>query len=328
MKTKSLVHKSALFGALVIAAVITQTANAAMLITISDVGANVVVAESGSINLGALVFDGPGTLSGTGLAPFDGNLVIGSGLVDSYTGIFTGPSSWGSGFYTPADSSTGSSSDFLVSIASLSVPQGYTSGTQFSGSDTFDNASIYILGLTPGSYVYTFGSGPNADSITIDVAAPEPATLTLFAVGISGLLLAARKGTKGRAQPRAFSNSMTRDPETAVRCPAADSKFRSARADRVNCDGALRIRSVQIAAMLALVSQFAIGQTGRGFIKIGDDRGELKYVRAARIPDLANPSERVLLVVFSQSPLSAKTQFDYGLLLIKSDRDSNQKNRL
>jgi len=199
MKTKSFIHKSALLGALAVAAVVTQTASATMLITVSEVGANVVVAESGSINLGGLIFVATGTLTGTGLAPYDGGLVIGSGLVDSYTGTFTGPSSWGSGLYTPADSSAGSSSDFLVSIASLSVPQGYTSGTQFSGSDTFNNASIFLLGLDPGSYVYTFGSGPNADSIVINVAAPEPATLTLFAVGIAGLLLAGRKRTKGRA---------------------------------------------------------------------------------------------------------------------------------
>ena len=84
------------------------------------------------------------------------------------------------------------------------------------------------------------------------------------------------------------------------------------------------MRIVQLAAMLALASQFAGGQTAQGFIKIHDDRRELKYVRAARVPDLGNPSERVLLVVFSQLPLSAKTLFDYGLLLNKSDRDSNQ----
>jgi hypothetical protein len=46
--------------------------------------------------------------------------------------------------------------------------------------------------VTPGTYVWTWGSGANADSFTLDIeatAVPEPSGLLLFGGGLAALLL-------------------------------------------------------------------------------------------------------------------------------------------
>jgi hypothetical protein len=57
--------------------------------------------------------------------------------------------------------------------------------------DTWDGATFSSLGLTPGSYEWTWGSGATADTFTLDIEAPapEPASLTLLGAGLIGLIL-------------------------------------------------------------------------------------------------------------------------------------------
>jgi hypothetical protein len=47
------------------------------------------------------------------------------------------------------------------------VPQGYVSGTVISGSTTYNGQTIAGIGFTSGTYVYSWGSGGNASSITL-----------------------------------------------------------------------------------------------------------------------------------------------------------------
>jgi MYXO-CTERM domain-containing protein len=63
-----------------------------------------------------------------------------------------------------------------------------------SGSATF-NGTLASLGLTPGTYVYTWNSSPvgaalRDDSITVKIGVPEPSTWTMMALGFAGLGLA------------------------------------------------------------------------------------------------------------------------------------------
>jgi hypothetical protein len=42
--------------------------------------------------------------------------------------------------------------------------------------------------VLPGTYTWNFGTGANADSLILEIGVvPEPASLTLLAVGLAGL---------------------------------------------------------------------------------------------------------------------------------------------
>jgi hypothetical protein len=62
------------------------------------------------------------------------------------------------------------------------------SGAKLSNTMTFTGETFTMLGVKPGTYTYTWGTGANADSLIVEIGAvPEPASLTLLAVGLAGL---------------------------------------------------------------------------------------------------------------------------------------------
>ena len=76
-------------------------------------------------------------------------------------------------------------------LGQLILQRGYTSGTFLSDTDTF-NGSFATIGLTPGTYVWTWGSGADADSFTLQIGpattpVPEPGSLVLFMSALAGL---------------------------------------------------------------------------------------------------------------------------------------------
>ena len=178
---------------------------AAFIETLVQQGSNVVATGSGTIDLAGLSFLG-GAATTTETNPKFAEIFTGPAgghPVDDYTG-FTGPASFGSGGLTFASSGSGD----IVGIAGvdndLVVPQGYVSGSALSDSSTYDNKTFSSLGVTPGSYVWTWGSGATADSFTLTigaVAVPAPVIgqglPVVLAVG--GVLFGAKFSRKRRA---------------------------------------------------------------------------------------------------------------------------------
>jgi hypothetical protein len=173
-----------------------QPAHAEFIVTIVQDGSDVVVTGSGTIDLTGLTFVRSDSFI-SGIWPSEAVLGIGAPggeAVDVYTG-FTGPPNFGTGGSTvPSDSGSGDKVAVEEPTNELVVPEGYVSGTSLSDSSTYDNATFTSLGLTPGTYTYTWNTP--ADSFVIEVggssAVPEPANLSLLAAALAMTLVAAR----------------------------------------------------------------------------------------------------------------------------------------
>jgi hypothetical protein len=70
-------------------------------------------------------------------------------------------------------------------LDALILPTSYVSGTFLSATDTYDSTTIAALGLTPGTYTYTWGIGPHADSLVLYIV-PKPASFVLMRTGLVG----------------------------------------------------------------------------------------------------------------------------------------------
>jgi hypothetical protein len=185
-------------------------AEAAFLITLTQVGNDLSERSSGAFDLTDLERFGsanPGFSSV--VIPSEAETFVGAGTSPApltlYSGL-SGPSSFGPGGRTKA--SFGSGDDvFLLSVGSpiLGVPAGYSSGDFLEGSATYVDASYASLGLIRGTYVYTWGTGAHADTLTVNVgsissvsggagAVPEASTWAMMLAGFTGLgALALRK---------------------------------------------------------------------------------------------------------------------------------------
>lgn len=175
----------------------TASSQAAVVINMAEQGSNVVATMSGTINLAALTSAGTGGQPGF-MNPSSGNLLLG-GATNSfavYSGIQLPPNSgaFGSGGSTFTDSHVG---DFLAIISvnsTIRVPTGYVSGAALSSTTTWNNATLATLGVTSGSYTWSWGSGASADSITLNVTAPSAVPGSgLVAIGSLGLAGLARR---------------------------------------------------------------------------------------------------------------------------------------
>jgi hypothetical protein len=183
-------------GAAVLAlAQFASPARAAFTFTMEQVGSGVVVDGSGSINTGgATLTSGSGT---PGMVPLLGALNGGGhvgSLVDfsafTHPPNFTGPSNFGTFVFPGEFSATTASGDF-VGIQpgfAIFVPPGYVSGNSLSNTTTFASETFASLGVIPGTYTWSWGTGANADHLTLRIGAvPEPASLVLLAAGLAGL---------------------------------------------------------------------------------------------------------------------------------------------
>lgn len=137
--------------------------------TLQEVGPDVVLSGTGSVDLSSLTVTGPYGGSGTFIYPSQGLYNVGpNGSEDWYTGVtLSTPISFGSGSITTADSSTGDIFG-LSGFGDIKVPAGYSGGL-LNGTATFTGTTLSTLGAVDGTYIIQWGSSGTSETITLEV---------------------------------------------------------------------------------------------------------------------------------------------------------------
>lgn len=172
---------------------------AAYTINVTEVGGNVQAHGSGSINTAGH------TLTDSDSWPLarsiDGLLYIGEpvrnmtgmSMVIGRYGSIAGPGSFGTVLTDNyADAFSGDFVGILGVDLRFFVPLGYVSQAPLTSSATWNGATFASLGLTPGTYEWTWGTGPTADKFIVQIgpkAAPVATTSipTLSEWGLIGM---------------------------------------------------------------------------------------------------------------------------------------------
>jgi hypothetical protein len=179
-------------------------------VTLQQIGSNVVANGTGAINLTGLTFQGTSSVAAGVNAPSGDSVVpqmnasfgailtgqVLGGVVTGYTG-FTGPTSFGPGGFFFATTGSGDLVGISSGARALYVPLGYVSGAALSSSATWNNATFASLGVTPGTYMWTWGTGlPNQNFTLVigGVGVPDGgSTVSLLGFALLGLAALRRR---------------------------------------------------------------------------------------------------------------------------------------
>jgi hypothetical protein len=192
--------------ALALALFAAGVARADFIVTMTQVGSNVVATRSGALDVSDLPYAGP-EVSIAFLIPDMAFINLGPTVAgdDVYLRI-VGPASFGTGSAILESSGSGDAVGIAGALNELSVPAGYTSGSPLSATTTYDHATFSSLGVTPGTYKWTWGSAPN-EKFILDVV-PEPSSflpVTVILLVWLGVSLARRRSRAGSRTPASIA---------------------------------------------------------------------------------------------------------------------------
>lgn len=179
-------------------------AQAAVIITLGASGGDVVANASGSLDLSGLRFVEAASYP-LAVYPAVGAITLGPywDSVENYDGLTAWPTSFGPGGNTTPDSSSGFF--FAVGENTFAIERFYANFSPISGSSTWRNTSLEQLGVTPGSYTWTW----TADSITLNVV-PEPSSYAIMV--LAGLVVGRGSNSRCRDSVLRWCRSASEKP--------------------------------------------------------------------------------------------------------------------
>lgn len=137
-------------------------------------GSNVIMSGTGEFNTSALTIGG-GATSTSFIFPNIATFTSGIATLTStqpYTGISTYPSNFGSGTVLVANSGSGDKVGIVYAgptDVQLIVPGGYVSRGILTTETTYIGRTLSSLGCTVGTYIWTWGTGPNVGNLILTV---------------------------------------------------------------------------------------------------------------------------------------------------------------
>ena len=161
---------------------------------VRQVGADVSVTGSGSMDLDGLIFGFNG-VDGSRIIPSLPLVVVGptgSNSIDVFfADTFDSPFDFGIGDEIVADFGMGDL--FGVDFSGIGLPPGYISNSILFGSSVYNDQTFDTLGITPGTYVWTFETNNITNTITLNAnVIPEP--VSIFVLGfLSAAVLSRRR---------------------------------------------------------------------------------------------------------------------------------------
>ena len=194
-------RKHAFYGILALVSLlglgITQSAKANYIVTLQQVGSDVVATGTGAIDLTGLTPRFPAVLSPLIIPSLPGIITGAPGTGEEWMGTISGQPNFGSGGITSADSGFGQLAGIATSpsLDVIFVPFGYGNDTLLSDSATYNNATFATLGVTPGTYEWSWGDGANQNfTLIIGGAVPDAgSTVSLLGFASLGLVALRRK---------------------------------------------------------------------------------------------------------------------------------------
>ena len=177
----------------VICGIFAPPAQAGYIVTLQQLGPDVVATGTGTIDYTDLTPLGAATQNGPFIRPAAAVIVTGTtgtASVDVYTG-FSGPMDFGGGFSTQANSGSGDRVGIGGFTNLIVVPTGYLSGTLLTSSSTWSGATFSSLGVTPGTYIWNWGGRAHHDFFKLQIRAVVPdsgSTLGLLSIAFVGLI--------------------------------------------------------------------------------------------------------------------------------------------